>query len=114
MGSPGRERRCSYAVKEVRAICSQLAANSESTAFARAIRASGVQLPVAREDLTFGGRSRAYTVTSTPARCSVSADVRPSAPQPITAILLAPVLSANGSTSAAEPQLKDQPEPPWP
>jgi hypothetical protein len=44
-------------LKEARVIRSHSAGNSEETAFASAIRESGVHDPVARADRTSGGRS---------------------------------------------------------
>ena len=45
---------------------------------------------------------------------AVIAVVSPIAPAPITAISRAPVCSASGTASIAEPHASDQPLPPWP
>jgi len=53
-------------------------------------------------------------VTESPARCARMALVSPSAPQPITAISRGLVAIAFCTAIVPEPQLSDQPLPPWP
>src|SRR5262252_5582867 len=101
---------------EVRAIASHRAPNSGAAADLNAMRESGLQTPVARDDRTSGGRSFAKIVTRNPLRCAVIAAVKPSAPQPTTARSRLRVAASRALFTArsAAPHDSDHPLPPCP